>query len=121
MNGKRSSRNCADAGCTSACMPSVAAATSARPSSTRAVHRVRRILMGLKYHEPAAPGHRSSARKTWRLDGRLARPQAFQNRHGGETVRHKAAARLKIAHRRTGLQSEPPARLAHVETVACEM
>src|SRR5205085_6612691 len=73
---------------------------------------------GLKYHEPVAPGHRSSARKTWRLEDRLARPQAFQNRHGGKPVRHKPAACLEVAHRRAGLQSEPPARLAHIEAVA---
>src|SRR4051794_39336834 len=101
MNGKRSSRNCAAAGCTSACMESAATAISARPSSTKAVQRARRILarqilMAIEYHDPGGPGHRSSARKTCQFEDELARPQPLENRHSGKAIRHNAAAGLEI-------------------------
>src|SRR6476619_7539626 len=74
----------------------------------------------IKYHEPGGPGHGHQRPENVNLKMALA-AQALQDRHCGEAIRHKAAARLEIAHRRAGLLPEPPARLAHVESIAREM
>src|SRR3954467_8196374 len=110
MNGNRSS-HCAAAGAVTPMTPIVAAAASARPSSTKAVNLAKRNLIGpsnTTSREAPATGHQP--RKNVSLKMRLA-AQPLENRHRREAIRRQAVARLEIAYRRPCFQPKTAARL----------